>query len=67
MTEIIIAIPDDFLQMTQHGLQLAILRIPRRVRKAFSENVMYTWGGEAKDYQGRRLVLVKMTDLSSSP
>lgn len=61
--QVVIAIQNDNLQLTQHGLMVAILKIPREIRNTFDDpkyKPAYSWAGEAKDENGRRWCLLKI-------
>lgn len=59
LESITIAIPDNALRLTSHGLVIAIHRIPHSLRRHFDKPA-YSWVGESVDHNGQRWCLVKV-------
>lgn len=59
--QIIVAIPDDALRLTQAGLGVAIPRVDWRVKKSF-QRPGYSWVDEATDLHGQRWCLIRIQE-----
>lgn len=59
MNELIVAIQDDALQLSEMGLIYAIRRTPMRVRKML-KNPVYTWQGACIDWDNKRWLLIRI-------
>lgn len=58
--EFVVAIPNDGLRLTRHGLAYAIHAIPSPIKRAFRGKISYSWAGEAHEENGQRWVLVRL-------